>query len=333
MVESYTDSKSIKERRRERADRLNPVDPEENFRQWKGIVGLPPDFPRLSSLDWDALHPQRGLYLNQDQVEQLDQIFQNALSPKVHPNSMVLVQPGQGTTTFASYTYKQMTDHLPGYGNISPARSVDVLPVGVDVRDYTKRGLSLEQEVQEGIMMMSEGYGISGIAGLPIVDTLAVVQDKGITPQIVVDLSGFDGNISEVVGEMKDIEEKAGRALSSGSTAFGQMYFGSFEQYGAMQSVYGRHIEEIRVSPFTPMEAFVILLQHYPAFGMRSRRMTYTNPAAVVSSKVMDRAYATLAAEGKSWSTVRLDEAVAQFEVELLNNMDRRWSDITYHQQ
>jgi hypothetical protein len=52
-----------------------------------------------------------------------------------------------------------------------------------------------------------------------------------------------------------------------------------------------------------------------------------------VSSKVMDRAYATLAAEGKSWSTVRLDEAVSQFEVELLNNMDRRWADITYHQQ
>lgn len=331
MVDTDFTIEAARERRRQRADRQNPIDPDDNFRQWKAIVGLPHDFPRLGSLEWDALHPERSLYLNPRQTDQTDQMLTAALSPTEHPLAMVTVKPGQGTSTLASYTFKRMTDYPAGYPSLALAQTARVLPVGAEVHEYTKRGVSLERELQEGIMIAGSSYEISGIAGMPLVETLAVVLEKGITPEFMIDLSGFTGDVSEVVGEMKDIEEKAARDLPKSNVHFGQMYFGSREQQRAMQSVYPRYMEEIGFSPFTSLEAFAILLRHYPS-GFQSRNR-YINPAAVVSSKIMDRAYASLAAEGKSWSEVRLDEAVSQFEEELLRNMDRRWADITFHQQ
>ena len=325
----YVVPEEIRRRRQAREDFRNPIDPEKNFRQWRGLVGLPSDFPTLKPLNWESLNPRGGLYLGPFRNKEADLIFQAALSPLRDPYSIVMVQPGHGTTTLERYTLKRMVERSSD--NISAAELSAVIPVSIEMVGKGIEGVSLEEHFRQEMMRRSFSYGVSLTEGMSFTDLLAKLRfEDGFMPQFMVDLSETDMPISHVVGEMKDMEEKAARELEGVQIPFGQMYFGSKAQYGEMISVYNRYTHEFDFRPFIPMEVYGILARHTSVMGTRGR---YANLVSLVDSTVMDRAYATLFAEGRTLGNIRLVEAVTQFRAELLKNMDARWEDITFHQQ
>lgn len=110
-----------------------PISAQDNFDEWKSLVKLPPQFPRLLPLRWEELDKQAKMYIQHPrQTREVEKILLAAETrPSLQPYTVVMVNRGHGCTTLFRYVFRQLI-RTPPREDVPPRiRSARVIPVRV----------------------------------------------------------------------------------------------------------------------------------------------------------------------------------------------------------
>jgi hypothetical protein len=102
----------------------------DNFNHWKGVVGLPQSFPKLSILKDSELEPEIGFY----QGVKHEPVIRSVLESVTNARIAVILDVGHGCTTLSRYILKKSVEDAVRTRTISVHLSVD--DFDVDVTDY-----------------------------------------------------------------------------------------------------------------------------------------------------------------------------------------------------